>query len=111
MARLAISADQSGTIVKVQGDVEVVLGWKPDDLVGQPIVEIIPFKYRERHAAGWDRWINTGEKRVMGEWLELEARRKDGNTISVTFCVTSHPEFLEAILETPADPELPHLDE
>ena len=71
---------------------------------------IIPFKYRERHESGWERWTETGVKKAMGTWLEVTARRKDGNTIPVAFCVTERGDNLEAIIETPADTTLPDLD-
>jgi hypothetical protein len=46
----------------------------------------------------------------MGSWLEVQARRKDGNTIDVTFCVTERDGMVEALIETPADPNLPGLE-
>ena len=55
MALVIIKADREGNIIKLEGDVEAILGWDPEELLGKPIVEIIPFKYRERHAAGWKR--------------------------------------------------------
>ena len=110
MAELKIVANSKGIIEATEGDVEHILGWDPEDLVGKAIVEIVPFKYRERHAQGWERWTTTGEKRAMGSWLEVQARRKDGNTIDVTFCVTERDGMVEALIETPADPNLPGLE-
>jgi two-component system sensor kinase FixL len=109
VAELKIIANRDGTIEATEGAVDEILGWDPEDLIGENIVEIVPFKYRERHAQGWERWTTTGEKRAMGSWLEVQARRKDGNTIDITFCVTERDDMVEALLETPADPNLPGL--
>jgi PAS domain S-box-containing protein len=111
MARLRIHAGRDGIITEIEGDCVEILAWEPDDLLGQDVVEIIPFKMREAHAAGMGRYIADGSKQVMGSWLEVEARRKDGQVIPVTFCVTERAGVLEALLETPADPRLPTLDE
>lgn len=111
MALVIIKADREGNIIKLEGDVEAILGWDPEELLGKPIVEIIPFKYRERHAAGWKRWCTTGQKMVMGSWVRVEARRADGNEIEVNFCITERAGMVQAIVETPASPRLPTLDD
>ena len=110
MARLTIIANHDGDITDTHGAVSEILGWDPEELIGLPVSTIIPFKYRERHASGWERWTETGVKKAMGTWLEVSARRKDGNTIPVTFCVTERGGSLEAFIETPADPTLPPID-
>jgi len=111
MARLTITADDDGNIIELEGDVEAILGWDPEELLRKPVVEVIPFKYREQHAAGWERWRTTGQKRAMGSWIEVEARRADGNVIPVSFCVTERQGICQAIIETPSDPALPTLDD
>jgi PAS domain S-box-containing protein len=113
MARLnvRIMANTEGTIIEVEGDAMGMLAWEADDLVGENVAEIIPFKYREAHAAGMTRFVTDGTKKAMGSWLEVEARRKDGQVQPVTFVVTERAGILEALLETPADPGLPTLDD
>jgi PAS domain S-box-containing protein len=107
VARLIIRANQQGEILEAEGDVLEVLAWEPDEIIGQNVEVIIPYKFRELHQAGMERWTSTKEKRAMGSWLEVQARRKDKQVINVTFCVTERNGILEAILETPSDPELP----
>lgn len=110
MARLVVQANQDGTIVSLEGNIKEILGWEVGDLLGKSVEELIPYKYRERHRAGLQRWVKTKQKSAMGSWIEVQARRSDGNVIPVTFCVTERKGVLEAILETPSDPELPNLD-
>jgi PAS domain S-box-containing protein len=113
MARLnmRVVARPDGTITDIDGDSLEMLGWEPDELVGKSVVEIIPFKYREAHAAGIARFAADGSKKAMGSWLEVEARQRDGQVQPVTFVVTERAGMLEALLETPADPRLPTLDD
>ena len=103
MARLTITGDGDGNIIELDGEVEAILGWSPSELLGKSIAEIIPYKYRKRHAAGWERWCTTQQKRAMGSWIEVEARRADGNVIPVTFCVTERKGVVQAVLELRSD--------
>jgi PAS domain S-box-containing protein len=111
MALIIIKADREGNIIAAEGDVEAILGWDPEGLLGKPVVEIIPFKYRERHAAGWERWCTTGQKMAMGTWMKAEARRADGNEISIDLCITEREGIVQAIIGFPADPGLPTFDD
>jgi PAS domain S-box-containing protein len=111
MALARILANRDGIITEIEGDCFEILAYEPAELIGENVVEIIPFKYREAHAAGMGRYLGDGSKKAMGSWLEVEARRKDGQVQPVTFCVTERHGLLEALLETPHDPTLPSLDD
>jgi PAS domain S-box-containing protein len=111
MALVRIIADREGTITEIEGDCHEILAWEPGELIGGNVREIIPFKYREAHEAGMGRYLGDGSKKAMGSWLDVEARRKDGQVQPVTFVVTERHGMLEALLETPHDPSLPTLDE
>lgn len=105
MARLTVTISTEAKIVALEGDCLAMLGWEPEELLGQDVSEIVPFKYRERHAAGWDRYQRTKEKRAMGSWLEVEARRRDGNVVPISFCVTERDGLISAIMESSAAEE------
>ena len=36
------------------------------ELIGRPVTSIIPNRFRERHIEGVKRFLNTGEKRIIG---------------------------------------------
>jgi PAS domain S-box-containing protein len=107
VARLTIRSDLAGKIIGLEGDSVEILAWEAEELIGQNVSVIIPFKYKESHHAGLGNYARTKEKRAMGSWLEVQAKRNDKQVINVTFCVTERNGILEAILETPSDPELP----
>ncbi|MDF2156055.1 PAS domain S-box protein [Vibrio sp. CAU 1672] len=108
---MTITSDTDGKIVELEGDVTKILGWEIKELIGKPVIEIIPFKHRERHNAGWERWNKKSTKKAMGSWLQVDARRVDGNTLPVELCITERSHVVTAIIETPADITLPRLDE
>lgn len=74
-----ITIDSDSTIVVVNQEVQNIWGYTQDELIGKKIELLMPKKYRERHAEGLKRFIETGVPRIMGRRLELEGLRKDGS--------------------------------
>lgn len=85
---ITVTVDLSGNIIDVSGNIEQVFGWSPEELIGEKVENLIPYKYRERHRAGWTRWVQTGEKRAMGTWMAIEGKHKNGNIFSVSMVLT-----------------------
>ena len=50
---------------------------------------IVPEQHRARHRDGLARFLRTGEGRVLGNRLEIEALRRDGKEIKVELSVTA----------------------
>src|SRR5207253_11422291 len=49
---------------------------------------IIPERYRERHEQGLQRYLTTGEGPVLGQILEVEALRRDGEELPVELAIS-----------------------
>ncbi len=73
-----ITIDSTSTIVVVNQEVQNIWGYTRDELIGQSIQLLMPEKFRERHAAGFKRYTETGVPHVMGTRIELEGLRKNG---------------------------------
>lgn len=71
--------DPSGKILFANSQVEPLLGYLPQDLVGQPLAVLIPARYRDTHAADVRGYILEPKARMMGVGLDLVAIRKDGS--------------------------------
>lgn len=71
--------DRTGQIVFANRQVESLLGYLPQELVGRPQTLLMPERYRDGHTAHIDRYMRKPEPRMMGGDLELFARRKDGS--------------------------------
>ena len=73
----------SGTIEMVSARTEPVLGWSPEELVGQPIELLVPMEARRGHAQHRESYFERPRAREMGARRQLEALRKDGSRVPV----------------------------
>jgi PAS domain S-box-containing protein len=83
-----LTIDEAGNIVDFNPAAEMTFGHTRDAVLGRPLSEvIIPQQYREAHATGLARHLATGESRVLGKRLELEALRADGTIFPVELSI------------------------
>ncbi|KIC20710.1 hybrid sensor histidine kinase/response regulator [Leisingera sp. ANG-Vp] len=87
-AILVVGAD--GRIQAFNGAAETVFGYKSEEAIGQPMVNlIVPDHLQEAHKVGMQRFLQTGEARVAGKGrLQMEARRKSGELFPVELSVS-----------------------
>ncbi|MCA1703993.1 MAG: PAS domain-containing sensor histidine kinase, partial [Actinobacteria bacterium] len=79
-----VGMDSSGAITDWNTKAEEMFGWTEKEVVGRPLADtIIPPAVRPAHIAGLRRFLETGEHRVLGKSVELEALRRDGHLIPV----------------------------
>ncbi len=79
-----IATDSAGIVIGWNHSSEEMFGWSRDEAVGRQVSAlIIPEEYRADHDAGMARFVRTGEARVMGQRLELEALRRSGGRFPV----------------------------
>jgi PAS domain S-box-containing protein len=60
-----------------------MFGYEPKSLVGRPIGDLVPERYRETHAADRAAYHDNPHARPMGVGLELSALRADGTEFPV----------------------------
>ncbi len=78
-----VSADEHGRIVFFSGGAEAMFGWSVGEVLGRPVEFLMPERYRAAHRAGLARYAATGDGRVLGRTLELEAVRRDGTEFPI----------------------------
>ena len=84
-----VQMDEHGTITDWNSQAEKIFGWSRGEAVGAKLgALIVPPAYRDAHRAGLDRFLRTGEGRILGRRLELEALRRDGREIKVELSIT-----------------------
>jgi PAS domain S-box-containing protein len=71
--------DGSEKILFANSQVEPLLGYLPQDLVGQPLAVLIPARYHDMHTGNHRRYMLEPKARMMGAGLELVAIRKNGS--------------------------------
>jgi PAS domain S-box-containing protein len=87
-AVVAMTAD--GRVAAWNKVAEGVFGWTAAEAAGQVMADlIIPERYRGPHAAGLKRYLSTGEQRVLGQRIEIEALRRDGTEIPIELSITT----------------------
>ena len=84
-----ITMGGDGKIIEFNPAAERTFGHARADVVGRKLSDvIIPPALREAHEAGMRRYLATGEERVVGRRLELQALRADGQEIQVELSIT-----------------------
>jgi PAS domain S-box-containing protein len=84
-----VSMDAGGSVTEWNRAAERLFGYSRKESLGRDMADlIIPPEYRARHRAGLERYLETGQARVMGCRLELDALRRDGSQFPVELTIT-----------------------
>lgn len=74
-----VLGNANGHIVFWNAGAQRMFGYKEEEALGQPLTLLVPARYREAHAEGFQRVCETGESRLIGNTIELNGLRKNGN--------------------------------
>jgi PAS domain S-box-containing protein len=78
-----IIADQNSHIIFSNSKVFEVFGYTSEELLGQPLYRIMPYKYHEAHLKGIERFLKTGTPKIIGHIIEIEGQKKDGTIFPI----------------------------
>ncbi|HEX6306984.1 MAG TPA: PAS domain S-box protein [Longimicrobiales bacterium] len=85
-----VTSDGQSVITGWNRHAEVMFGWTAREAIGRNLTEtIIPPQHREAHRIGVERYLATGEKRIMNRRIEITAMRRDGTEFPVELTVAS----------------------
>ncbi|MEP1230296.1 MAG: ATP-binding protein, partial [Litorimonas sp.] len=74
-----IIIDSNGYILEFSESAERIFGHKKTDIFGKNMVDlIVPERYRAAHNAGMARMRETGKANILGQRIEIEALRANG---------------------------------
>jgi hypothetical protein len=96
-----VVVNQAGEIVLLNVQAEKQFGYRRDELVGQPVKNIIPEGFAERLIADDLRSAEDALAQQIGTGIELSGRRKDGTEFPIEIML-SPLESAEGILVTAA---------
>lgn len=82
-----ITIDSHGIIRNFNKAAELSFGYASGEVIGHNIMMLMPEVYREAHATSLKRYLNTGEKHVIGIGAELPGLRKDGSQFPMALSI------------------------
>jgi len=83
-----VTADESGRIESFNPAAERIFGWRADEVVGKDLAILMPEPDRSRHAEHVRRYIETGEKHIIGIGREVVGLRKNGEIFPMDLAVS-----------------------
>jgi PAS domain S-box-containing protein len=78
-AQAILAVCQDGRIEMANPAAERMYGYEARELLGLPLENLMPKRYRERHAAHLEAWFSQPHSRMMNAGVELSCLRKDGS--------------------------------
>jgi two-component system sensor kinase FixL len=82
-----ITIDEKGIIEAISPAAQSMFGFDEMEVIGNNVKMLIPQPYRDQHDGYIARYLETGEKRIIGVGRELTGQRKDGTTFAVDLTV------------------------
>lgn len=82
-----IVIDTAGTILSFSKGAERMFGYSEVDVLGENVSLLMPSPDRERHDSYIDRYVATGERRIIGIGRVTTARARDGSTFPIDLSV------------------------
>ncbi|MDF1737312.1 MAG: PAS-domain containing protein [Minwuia sp.] len=79
-----VSMDEDGRVFDWNPAAEETFGWSREEALGALLTDLfIPEEYCDEHRKGLERFLETGEARMVGRRFETEARHRSGQRIPV----------------------------
>ena len=82
-----VTIDARGLIETVNGAAEKLFNYSVHELVGQNVKVLMPEPYHSEHNAYLTRYLETGQRRIIGIGREVTGRRKDGSQFPIDLSV------------------------
>jgi two-component system sensor kinase FixL len=82
-----IVIDERGIMRSFSTTAERLFGWSAAEAIGRNVSILMPQPYRAEHDGYLDRYLSTGERRIIGIGRIVVGERKDGSTFPMELAV------------------------
>ncbi len=82
-----IVIDERGLIESFSASAVRLFGYEPKDVIGKNVSILMPAPYRDEHDGYIRRYLETGERRIIGIGRIVVGRRRDGTTFPMEVSV------------------------
>ena len=79
--------DETGVILSFSAAAQTLFGYAEAEVTGHNVSMLMPAPDRERHDDYIRRYLETGEKRIIGTGRVVFARRRDGSTFPMALSI------------------------
>jgi two-component system sensor kinase FixL len=79
--------DDHGIVHSFSSAAERLFGYSAAEMIGQNVKVLMPTPYREEHDRYLQRYLQTGERRIIGVGRVVVGERKDGSTFPMELAV------------------------
>jgi PAS domain S-box-containing protein len=97
-----ILTSEDGVLMLANRRVGDMFGYRPGELIGQPVESLVPAGLRAAHITERTRYAQDPVARPMGSRLRLAGQRKDGSTfpvrVSLSPVITATGRFILAVI-------------
>jgi len=84
-----LSIDDQANINFWNHQAETMFGYADSEIIGRPLVTIIPEQSRESFKTGFEHMLHKGTPQIAGQTLELVGLRKDGHQFPIELSVAT----------------------
>lgn len=85
-----IIMNQNGIVQTFSPGAEKVFGYSSSEVVGNNVKMLMEGENRENHDQYLDRYLKTGERRIIGIGREVLGMKKDGTPIHIDLSISGH---------------------